>query len=299
MSLYEAVKNALLAGRNNAHATLVDRFAYPLTGSGLIYERMAERIKAQGGEVRLRTPVKAVRTKERRVSGVELESGEVLPFDQVISSMPLTLLVQQLDDATPEAKSAARSLRFRSTILVYLHVDGTELFPDNWVYIHDSSMGAGRVTNFRNWVPQLYGDKKTSILALEYWCYDNEPLYTTSDDELIRLATQEIKASGLVGTPNVLGGHVVRIRRCYPVYSRGYKALLDPIVECVKSISGLSAIGRYGAFKYNNQDHSILMGLWAAENLSRGTKHDLWSVNTDYEYQEGARITDTGLEPLS
>ena len=49
----------------------------------------------------------------------------------------------------------------------------------------------------------------------------------------------------------------------------------------------VTAIGRYGAFKYNNQDHSILMGILAAENLAANTRHDLWSINTDYtDYQE-------------
>ena len=58
----------------------------------------------------------------------------------------------------------------------------------------------------------------------------------------------------------------------------------------------MTVIGRYGAFKYNNQDHSILMGILAAENLLEGRGHDLWAVNTDYDsYQEGARITETGL----
>ncbi len=76
---------------------------------------------------------------------------------------------------------------------------------------------------------------------------------------------------------------------------RGYKHHLEPVVNHVRSFSGLSAIGRYGAFKYNNQDHSILMGLLAAENILEGKEHDLWAVNTDSTYQEGAAITKTGL----
>ena len=66
--------------------------------------------------------------------------------------------------------------------------------------------------------------------------------------------------------------------------------------EYVDTISGLAVIGRYGAFKYNNQDHSILMGRLAAENVLQGKGHDLWAVNTDYEtYQEECSITDSGL----
>ena len=63
----------------------------------------------------------------------------------------------------------------------------------------------------------------------------------------------------------------------------------------MESLKGLQVIGRYGAFKYNNQDHSILMGRLAAENVLFEAKHDLWKINTDYEYQEAAKIDRTGL----
>ena len=62
------------------------------------------------------------------------------------------------------------------------------------------------------------------------------------------------------------------------------------------SIRNLHVIGRYGAFKYNNQDHSIFMGLLASENILEGKNHDLWEINTDYDtYQEGSVIDETGL----
>jgi UDP-galactopyranose mutase (EC 5.4.99.9) len=56
----------------------------------------------------------------------------------VISSIPLTHLVQQLQSSPPETViEAAKSLKFRNTILVYLIVEGGNLFPDNWLYIND------------------------------------------------------------------------------------------------------------------------------------------------------------------
>jgi hypothetical protein len=80
------------------------------------------------------------------------------------------------------------------------------------------------------------------------------------------------------------------------VYARGYKRHLQVLTSHLDKIQGLTAIGRYGAFKYNNQDHSILMGLLAAENILEAREHNLWGVNTDYEsYQESAVITDAGL----
>ena len=91
-----------------------------------------------------------------------------------------------------------------------------------------------------------------------------------------------------------------RIKRCYPVYEHGYKEKLKPVEEYLSTIKGLQVIGRYGAFKYNNQDHSIFMGILAAENIVDGTTHNLWEINTDYEsYQEEAQITEAGLSAVS
>ena len=42
--------------------------------------------------------------------------------------------------------------------------------------------------------------------------------------------------------------------------------------------------------KYNNQDHSMLTAMLALDNM-RGATHDLWEVNTDYEYHEHQRVT--------
>ena len=76
-----------------------------------------------------------------------------------------------------------------------------------------------------------------------------------------------MRATGLIGDAPVLDGHVVRIGRSYPVYRQGYKEHLASIEPFLDTFRGLTAIGRYGAFKYNNQDHSILMGILAAENI--------------------------------
>jgi hypothetical protein len=89
---------------------------------------------------------------------------------------------------------------------------------------------------------------------------------------------------------------VYRIPKCYPVYKKGYKENLNLIQQWLDTVQNLQVIGRYGAFKYNNQDHSILMGILASENIADNKGHNLWDVNTDYEsYQESTFITKTGL----
>jgi protoporphyrinogen oxidase len=296
LSLGEVIKRALGIGKQK-HRTLVDRFAYPLRGTGMVYERMADYVAALG-HVHLNRPVRRVLHENRRVTGLELSDGRTTRCDHVISTMPLTLLVKGLDGTPDAIRRAAQALTFRNTILVYLHVAEKDLFPDQWIYMQEPQLLVGRITNFRNWVPQLYGASDNTILALEYWCYDGDPLWKEPDEQLVARARCEIESTGLIGGARILDGAVVRVRRCYPVYARGYQDHLAVITDYLDQFSGLTPIGRYGAFKYNNQDHSILMGMLAADQLLTARECDLWSVNTDYEsYQEAAVIGETGLEP--
>jgi len=287
-SLAESILAALGVGKEK-HKTLVDRFMYPIAGSGDVYERMAASITKSGGTIRLSSPVARAMASGRKVTGIELSDGSTHEFDHVISTMPLTLLVKQLRGAPPDILEKIGRLRFRNTILVYLNIDATDLFSDQWIYVHSADVAVGRITNFRNWGPQLYGDQTSTVLALEYWCYDNDAIWQAPDDDIIARAKEELKTIGLLRSAPVLAGHVVRVANCYPVYSHGYRETLAPIVEYLKSFENLWPIGRYGSFKYNNQDHSILMGLLAADNVALGESRDLWSVNTDYDqYQEQA-----------
>ena len=296
LSLFEAIKNAIFMGKGNKHATLVDQFAYPIGGTGSVYESMQEQIETRGGQVHVNTGVEKVITSGGVTHSLQLENGEIREYDHIISTMPISLLVERLPEVPLPVLEQAKKLTFRNTILVYLRVDRSNLFTDQWLYIHEQSVDVGRVTNFRNWLPSVYGKSGSSILCLEYWCYFDDELWNQDQEELIIKAGKEIVRTGLVNEGDVKEGHVVRLPRCYPVYFSGYRDIMKPVEAYLNSVEGLHAIGRYGAYKYNNQDHSILMGMRVSENILDNAGHDLWAINTDYEvYQESSVITKTGL----
>jgi protoporphyrinogen oxidase len=295
-SLGEAIKDVFGLGAAQ-HKTLVRHFAYPTTGTGTVYERMAESVRNRPGcRILTGTPIKGLCRDGNRISGIVTENGETREFDHVISTMPLTHMVRAIGDMPAEVENAVNALQFRNTILVYLHVSAKDVFPDQWLYVHASNLRMGRITNFRNWVPDIVGDCPGTILALEYWCNFEDALWAEDDQTLIDRAKDEILRTGLIRGAGITDGHVVRIPRCYPIYRKGYKDHLDVVTTFLKQFSGITPIGRYGAFKYNNQDHGILMGILVAENLLGGKNNDLWAVNTDYDsYQESTAITASGL----
>ena len=294
LSLAEAVKSAFLS-TGKKHKTLVDEFAYPNSGAGAVYEKMAESILERGGKIFLNASVREVVSANNKVEALILDDGKKRRYHHIISTMPITNLIQTVG-APKKVFEAAKSLTFRNTILVYLKIAGPNPFPDQWLYIHSDEVLTGRITNFQNWVDTINNGEEDAILCLEYWCYDDDKIWSETEDALITLAREEVEKIGLVDASLVQDGTVVRVPKCYPVYKTGYRGALQIVEDALDSFSNLSVIGRYGAFKYNNQDHSILMGLMAAENIVSGEKkHDLWGINTDYEYQESSYITATGL----
>jgi protoporphyrinogen oxidase len=293
LSLFEAIKSAIFKDKKNKHKSLVDAFVYPNLGTGMIYERMSDKILNLGGKIYFNEKVKSVNPKLNNNNQVEIifQNNKTKIYDEVISTMPVTTLVKSMGKIVPTiVLDSLNKLKFRNTILVYLEIDDEHIFPDQWIYVHSQTFKTGRITNFKNWTATINKNKKESILCMEYWANDNSALWSESDENLINLAISEILQTELVKKNKVKNGFVVRLPKCYPVYSIGYKYLLKPVEKFLNKFKNITAIGRYGSFKYNNQDHSILMGILAAENIAENKQHNLWELNNDYEYQERGEL---------
>ena len=294
LSLSKAIKNAIL-GNDGKVKNLIDQFQFPRLGSGQLYEKIADYLQQHQQPILLNTEVIQVHHSDHKVTHVTLKNRltkeeKTVPCSGVISSVPLTFLVQNLQSPPPpKVIEAAQSLKFRNTILVYLIVEGGNLFPDNWLYINDPRVQLGRITNFANWSPDMLPNTHQTPLCCEYWCNFGDDLWGCPEDELRILAEQELRKIKLLNNQRVSGGFVVRLPRTYPIYAGEYQAALSEIQGYLKNFQNLQLVGRYGAFKYNNQDHSLLMGILAAENVLTPQKHDLWAVNNDSEYVEEAK----------
>ncbi len=297
LSLMEAVMSALKGNKGNNHKTLVDQFAYPKNGTGSLYEKAEALIINKKGVIHKETPVKKIIIENNSCKGIITQDGIAHYADYVISSMPLTSLIKGIDITPKDILEAGEKLYFRNTILVYLEINKKDLFKDNWIYVHSPEVRHGRITNFRNWCPSLNKGHKSTILCLEFWAFDIDEIWVAKDSYLTDLAIKELKTLHLIdANETIQNSKIVRVPKCYPVYEIGYKEHLKKIEGYLNSIDKLIPIGRYGAFKYNNQDHSILMGILAAQNIINTTDIDLWSINTDTEYHEDGEVKDVLIQ---
>lgn len=297
LSLIEAVISAFKGNKGNKHKTLVDKFAYPKNGTGTIYENAENSIKKNHGIVHKENPIKKVLIENNKCIGVVTLDGTEHFADYVISSMPLTSLIKGISITPENVLEAGDKLYFRNTILVYLEIDSQNLFKDNWIYVHSPDVQHGRITNFRNWCPSLNRNSESTILCLEFWAFEQDEIWQADDEYLSNLAIKELKVLNLLKSNERVQNHkIIRVPKCYPVYEIGYRDHLNTIENFLDSIDSLIPIGRYGAFKYNNQDHSILMGILAAENIINDQDVNLWHINTDTDYQEDGEVKDVLIQ---
>jgi protoporphyrinogen oxidase len=292
LSIWSALRNALPGGGGDTPKSLIEQFHYPRLGPGQMWEEMARRVEAGGGEIRLGASVEGLDHEDGRVTAVRA-GGERVEVASVISSIPLRTTVGVAEPAPPrEVTDAAAGLRYRDFLTVALPIEGEPPFPDNWVYVHDPRARVGRIQNFRAWSPWMTPDPRRSCLGLEYFCFEGDDLWSSADEELVALGRREVAALGLVDPERVAGGHVVRVPKAYPVYDAEYAGRVERIRGWLEGFSNLQQIGRNGLHRYNNSDHSMLTAMRAVENLCDGAGHDVWAVNADSVYHEREEATE-------
>jgi protoporphyrinogen oxidase len=288
LSFTSAAKAAFLGNRGNKVRTLISEFRYPRYGPGQMWEAMARRIEDDGGEILLDTPVERLEVEQGRVVAIEAAGRTHRPH-AVISSLPLRDVVAMTRPEPPaRVVEAGRGLRYRDFLTVALVVSGDDLFPDNWIYIHDPSVRVGRIQNYRSWSPWMVPDPSKACVGLEYFCFAGDDLWTMGDDDLVAFATEELERLGLARPGQVERGFAIRVPKAYPIYDADYAERVATIRAWLETIENLQQVGRNGLHRYNNSDHSMLTALRAVDNLLAGVGHDIWAVNAESAYHEEA-----------
>ncbi len=299
LSLGSAIKNALIPQRYNGDRskvikTLINSFRYPRLGPGMMWEVCAENMTALGGKLEMGCRVTRCSFDETSANWtVEYkdQQGEigVIEAEHVISSAPMRELVSGLSPAVSKrTRCAAQSLKYRDFLTVMLILKDRQMFDDNWIYIHDPSVKVGRVQNFRSWSPEMVPEPDKVCYGLEYFCFEGDGLWDSTDSHLVDLAKRELIQIGLAKQGDFVDGCVVRQKKAYPVYDDDYAENVAVIRRQLETrYPNLHIVGRNGMHKYNNQDHAMMTAMLCVENILADAKlYDLWQVNSDAEYHE-------------
>jgi protoporphyrinogen oxidase len=287
--------------QKDTETSLIENFMYPKLGPGQLGELVADKIVAMGGEIVTGFDVNEIHCQGREVVGVGAVNsvGVEREFhgDYVFSTMPMQELVRVLDAPVPATiKEISEGLQYRDFITVGLLTNKLSvhdkasphlLIKDNWIYIQEPDVSAGRLQIFNNWSPFLVNDPNTIWIGVEYFCYDTDPIWKQPDEEIAALAKKELEQIGILKQSDVVDATVIRVPKTYPAYFGTYERF-DELREYLDEFPNLFLVGRNGMHKYNNQDHSMLTAMTAVDNIliGRTDKENIWAVNTEMEYHE-------------
>jgi protoporphyrinogen oxidase len=175
---------------------------------------------------------------------------------------------------------------YRDFLTVAVVLNGDDLFPDNWIYIHDPNVNVGRIQNFRSWSPWMVPDPDKACVGLEFFCFQGDELWETDDEKLVQLGMRELEKLGLAKADQLEFGFVERVPKAYPMYDQDYAERVHAIRSWLDGLDNFIQVGRNGLHRYNNSDHSMLTAMRAVDNLVKGTDHDIWDINAESAYHE-------------
>ena len=271
----------------------------------MMWEKFSAQIRLLGSDVELGQKVvrlQHINDAVQTVSVKSVTSGLIttVSVSQVISTMALSHLVFALSPSPPASVlNSARALKYRDFLIVVLILDATDLFEDNWIYVHSAAVKVGRIQNFKAWSTSMVPDASMASIGMEYFCNDDDCIWSMDDNALIEMAKIELESIGLASSCDCIDGTVLRQTGAYPVYDADYQKHVKIIQKYLQRFSNLQTVGRNGLHRYNNQDHSMVTAIMAAKNVlnqDQSVAGDVWSVNVERSYQEQIRVVQPGTD---
>jgi protoporphyrinogen oxidase len=300
-------RSSMDAAQKSTETSLIERFLYPKFGPGQMWEEVARRVVAGGGMLHLHHRIVGVTRDDASIAGVQVldeKTGAVrtVRCDHLISTMPVRDLVGFLKPADARVARVAGGLPYRDfmTAGVLLRkmtlprnrqtlTSENGMPPDNWIYVPEPDVRIGRLQVFNNWSPSMVADPTTIWLGLEYFCREDDDLWSMKDGQFLDFAAGELQKIGMIDHRDVIDGTVVRVPKAYPAYFGEY-AEFNTVRSFLDGFANLYPVGRNGMHRYNNQDHSMLAANAAVDSILSGGagKDDIWLINTEEDYHEVA-----------
>jgi len=293
LSLTTAIKEALFPQKEKGEelATIIDRFYYPRYGIGEISEKFADFLISKGGRILLNSPVKEVRWEAKRI--VSARAGnEEFPVDHMIGSIPLPSLLAAMRPNPPEEViSAAKNLRFRDLLIVFLKIAKPNVTKDSWIYFPELRVPFGRWHEPKNWSAWMVPDEALTSLPVEYFVFRGDDVWNADDRSLADRTVDFIEREfGFFTKNDVIGWEVTRVTEAYPVWDLGYKEPLSKVLAWLEGFENLYLIGRNGRHRYNLMDHSFETGILAAKSILDGTRYNMDDIDWGRGYLEAGEI---------
>ena len=243
-------------GLNDRELGYNARFVYPRLGIGVLSEGLGRALttKAELG--------REVTTIDPHAKTVRVDD-EVVGYDALVSTLPLSVLVDRMVGVPDAVREAAARLRCSHLYYLDVALDGPCEKPLHWVYVPEERYPFYRVGCYSNFSAALAPPGKASLYVelADRAAPDLDTLLPRVADGLVEL--------GLVASPRAI--RFARLRRldhAYVIFDHAYFASLD-VVRPFLAAHGLLSVGRYGGWNYSSMEDALFFGRDAARDAAR------------------------------
>ncbi len=275
-SLDEVIEGSLSRGRGDMGPNA--RFGYPLKGGcEMFVSGLAKKVKARGGAFAVnRTLVKVDPVKKRATFRVEAPGEtstylETIAYDTLYPSVPLPDLIRAIDGAPAAVRNAAQSLPSTAVVCVNLGINREKVTDKHWIYYPE---GQDKYIFQRIFVQSnaspFTAPPGHSALIFEISHSPFKPLPVRGKRALIDACVEGLKRTDLWREGDEVSfAQVVGMPHAYIPFTPDRQGNLD-VINAYLHEQGIFPIGRFGEWKYLNQDGAILSSKRVVESVQSG-----------------------------
>lgn len=269
----------LLGGKGQEQATYWNDFIYPEEGMGIVFEQMASKIKAKGGEVWLNSHPIELLFDSDRVTSIKIKRNDkelTVPCAGVIATIPLPEITELCRHLFSEEEYAAgKKLKSRSLVLANIIINTDRVSRAHWVYLLDPGFRFNRFCEQKNLLLNRKPPGKTMI-TFELCCEFNSELWQATEEELRKLVLADIDRIDIID--GRLAGEfiVTKVKDAYPIYDLPFEHNLNTLLAALTRIDNLYSTGRQGLFLNTDMHDSMKAGLLSARSILGGKPAREW-----------------------
>lgn len=200
-----------------------ERLGHLQGGSDTLLDAMCASIVANGGEVRLESPVQEVTIEAGRVSGVRVD-GQVQGFDTVVSTVPLPYVSRLIPALPPALRAQFDALKNIAVVCVIVKL-AKPLSGNFWVNVNDPRMDIPGLVEYTNLRPM----DGAHVVYVPFYVPGEHPMYGEPDAAFIaKVRRYLLTLNPALRDEDFVAVHASRYRYAQPICEPGFLDRLPP-----------------------------------------------------------------------
>jgi len=196
---------------------------------------------------------------------VRISDGEVVPYDRLISTLPLPRLLSLVKGVPAACRRTAARLEHNTIWGVNLGINRPKISEKHWIYYPEREFLFHRISFPMNFSPSMAPRGMSSITA-EVGMSRHKPV---RKETLVQDVIRDLKKTPFLKSEgDIVSTSVLELTPAYIIYHLRHRSDVDDLKRYLLQ-QNIFSCGRFGDWEYLNMDHSILAGKRAAEFFDR------------------------------